>query len=99
MSLIPKSILPLESMYEFKELFAKYWVKLLKPSLIQSMFGDMVVLMLLLSVFNRYMRPPMQGVSIMISACFFMWVGFLIVHIVYRVLFGENPQDYYDKDE
>ncbi len=84
----------MESMYEFKELFGKYWKKLLKPSLIQSMFGDMIFLMLLLSIYHKYLNA-----SVFLTGCFFMWVAFLIVHIVYRVLRGENPQDDYSKDE
>jgi hypothetical protein len=87
-------MLPLEELYAFKEAVAKYWKKLMKPSLIQSIFGDMVLLMLLLSVFHRYL-----SIQNMITGCFFMWVGFLIFHIVYRCLKGESIYEDYEKDE
>jgi hypothetical protein len=94
MSIIPKSLLPLEAMYEFKMTFAKYWRKILKPAFIQSLFGDMIMLMLLLSIWHHYLNA-----TIIVTGVFFMWVGLLIVHIVFRCLRGESVKEDYERDE
>lgn len=87
-------MLPLEAMYEFKMTFVRYWRKILKPAFIQSLFGDMILAMLLLSIWHHYLSA-----TNMVTGMFFMWVGFLIVHIVFRCLKGESVKEDYERDE
>ena len=87
-------MLPLEELYAFKESFLKYWKKLIKPAFIQSLFGDMIFLVLMLSLWHK-----MITLVNILSGVFFIWVGFLLAHIVYRCLRGESIYEDYERDD
>lgn len=75
--------------FNFRIVFLKYWRILLKPVILQTVLGSILGSAIMILIWQ----------NIEIICFFFIFWGVLIIHIVYRCVFGENIQDVYFKDQ
>lgn len=78
-----KTLIPLESYYDFKEKMRRYSGRLIRPVLIQTFFGCMIFAIISVYLFFMLFLPGF----------IFVFIIVLVLNIVYRCLVDENPND------
>ena len=71
-----------------KDVFKKYFKLIIWPSLLQSVFGDIIAAVVML----LFLKTIWWWIFIV------MWFCFLVAHVLFRCFFGEDAEYDYKRD-